>query len=70
MKDSRDPDLVKSSVLHSVGVVMIINNFKVFNSISFDRGFKLHLWFSLSGPLGVDGEMGWDVHLNTCKSIT
>lgn len=65
IEDSSDPDLVKSSIFHSVGVVMVINDFKVFNSISFDSGFKLNFWFSLSSSLSVNGEMGWGAHLNT-----
>lgn len=59
---------MKSSVLHSVGVVMIINDLKICNSVSFGGSFELHLWFCLSCSLREDGEMGWNIHLNACKA--
>lgn len=62
------PDLMESSVLHGVGVVVIINDLKIFNSVSFGRSFELHLWFSLSCSLREDGEMGWNIDLNACKT--
>ncbi len=62
------PDLMESSVLHGIGVVMIINDIKIFNSISFGRSFELHLWFILACSLREDGEMGWNIDLNACKT--
>lgn len=61
------PHLMKGSVLHGVGVVMIINDLKIFNSVSFGSTFELHLWFCLSCSLREDGEMGWNINLNSCK---
>lgn len=62
------PDLMKGSVLYCVGVVMIINDLKIFNSVSFGSSFELHLWFSLSCSFRENGEMGWNIDLNACKT--
>ena len=59
--------LLKSRVLDSVGVIVVIDDLKVTNCLSWARCCEMHLRLGLASSLCVDGEVCWSAHLHTWK---
>lgn len=57
--------LLYSSIFDSVGVVMIIDDFKVLHRLSLDGSIKLDIQFSFTCPLGENCEMSGRAHFHT-----
>lgn len=57
--------LLKSCVLDSVGVIVVIDDLKVTNCLPWAWCCKMHLRLSLASSLCVDGEVGWSAHLHS-----
>lgn len=57
--------LLKSCVLDSVGVIVVIDDLKVTNCLPWAWCCKMHFRLSLASSLCVDGEVGWSAHLHS-----
>lgn len=57
--------LLKSRVLDSVGVIVVIDDLKVTNRFSWTCCCEMHLRLGLASSLCVDGEVGWSAHLHS-----
>lgn len=61
------PYLLGGCVFDCVGVVIIIYDIQILHRVTGKRAAELHVQWGFSGPLGVDGEVGWFPIFHTWK---
>lgn len=61
------PYLLGGCVLHSVGVVVIIDDVQILHRFAREGTAELHIQRGFSGPFGVDSEVGWFPIFHTWK---
>lgn len=59
------PYLLHRCVFHCVCIVVIVDDFKVFDGLSFGRATEVAVQVGLSGSFSAHGEMSGLVQLNT-----
>lgn len=58
-------DLLHGSVAHGVGVVVVVDDLEVSDHVAFASGAEADLGLGLPSSLGVNGEVGGFVDLDT-----